>query len=241
METKFRFNRDDKVVVLTGAGISAESGLKTFRDNDGLWENHNVEDVATPEGFRRNSKMVWRFYKERYYQSLKAKPNPGHYAIERLEEFLGDNFILITQNVDGLHSLAGDKRVWEMHGSLQSCFCTKCGTNYPIKDIDLNPDIPLCPKCGSALRPDIVWFGEIPYYMNEIDAVLKTVNYFIVAGTSGTVQPAASLVYLAKMNGAKTIGVNLLPPENLLFLDEFHQGKTGEILPKLVEKWIGVK
>ncbi len=239
METKFQFIKDNKIIVLTGAGISAESGLKTFRDNNGLWENHRVEDVATPQAFQRNPQLVWRFYKMRYQQLSEVKPNPGHFAIYKLEKFLADNFMLITQNVDGLHKTAGNHRIMEMHGSLLSCFCTKCGKTFSMGEIDLTAEIPICRECTSHLRPDIVWFGEIPYYMNEIDSILKTADFFIVVGTSGTVQPAASLVYLAKMNGAKTIGVNLQPPQNLMFLDEFHQGRSGEMLPELVEKWIG--
>lgn len=214
--------------------------MKTFRDHDGLWENHNVQEVATPQAFFKDPEMVWRFYKQRYEQLVEVKPNPGHFALKKLEDFLSDNFMLITQNIDGLHELAGNKRILEMHGSLRHCFCTKCGTNYQIKEINLNPAVPICEKCNSQLRPDVVWFGEIPYYMQEIDLILKNANYFLVVGTSGTVQPAASLVYLARMQGAKTIGVNLAPPENMMFIDEFHQGKSGEILPELVKQWIGV-
>jgi NAD-dependent protein deacetylase/lipoamidase len=146
--------------------------------------------------------------------------------------------MLITQNVDGLHGQSGNQRVMEMHGSLKDCFCSKCNASFKMEDIDLNPAIPVCKDCGSTLRPDIVWFGEIPYYMNEIDLILKNADYFLVVGTSGTVQPAASLAYIARMNGAKTIGVNLAPPENMMFIDEFHQGKSGEILPKLIDNWI---
>lgn len=239
IKTSFKFGKKDRIIVLTGAGISAESGLKTFRDSDGLWENHRVEDVATPQAFIRDAELVWRFYKERYHQLTQVEPNAGHFAISRLEQHFKANFMLITQNVDDLHQRAGNERIMDMHGSLQSCFCTKCGESFRMQDIDLTPAIPLCEICGSSLRPDIVWFGEIPYYMSEIDAVLKQATYFIVIGTSGTVQPAASLVYLAKMNSAKTIGVNLQPPENLIFIDEFHLGRAGEILPVLVEKWIG--
>ncbi len=238
MKTKFRFTKEDKVVVLTGAGISAESGLKTFRDNDGLWESHRVEEVATPQAFQKDPEMVWRFYKQRYFQLEEVKPNPGHFALKKLEDHLGKNFFIITQNVDGLHQKAGNERVLEMHGSLHDCFCTKCSTRFRMKDINLTPDIPLCPECEGSLRPDIVWFGEIPYYMKEIDAILKNINYFLVIGTSGTVQPAASFLYLAKMNRANTIGVNLAEPENMLFINEFHKGRSGELLPELVDLWL---
>lgn len=238
MNTKYKLNKDNKVIVLTGAGISAESGLKTFRDHDGLWENHHVEEVATPQAFAKDPGLVWKFYKERYFQLTGVKPNKGHLALVELEKYLETNFMLITQNVDGLHQIAGNQRVIEMHGSLKKCFCTKCGGNFMMQDIDLTPPIPICGNCGGKLRPDIVWFGEIPYYMNEIDLILKNVTYFIVAGTSGTVHPAAGLVYIAKMNGAQAIGINLNPPENILFFDEFHQGKSGEILPKLIKYWL---
>ncbi|HHE64922.1 MAG: NAD-dependent protein deacylase [Candidatus Cloacimonadota bacterium] len=238
IETNFKFTKKDKVIILTGAGISAESGLKTFRDNNGLWENHRVEEVATPQAFARNPEMVWKFYKQRYSQLEEVAPNPGHFALKELEDFCDNNFMLITQNIDGLHSTAGNKRVLEMHGSLHDCYCSKCNAAFKMKDINLNVMVPKCSDCGGDLRPDIVWFGEIPYYLNEIDLLLKNVNYFIVVGTSGVVQPAASFLYLARMNGARTIGVNMEAPENMMFIDEFHQGASGEILPKLVKLWI---
>ena len=238
MNTKFRFKKEDKVIVLTGAGISAESGLKTFRDNNGLWEEYRVEEVATPQAFQKDPEMVWRFYKQRYFQLDEIKPNPGHYALKELEEYLGKNFFIITQNVDGLHRQAGNEKVLEMHGSLRECFCSKCYAHFKMSEVDLEPAIPLCSSCGGALRPDIVWFGEIPYFLDEIDRILKKANYFLVVGTSGSVQPAASLVYIAKRYGAATIGVNLAEPENMLYIDEFHQGRSGEILPGLVNTWI---
>lgn len=238
METKFKFTRHDHVIVLTGAGISAESGLKTFRDHNGLWENYRVEDVCTPEAFQSNPKIVWEFYKQRYRQLKSAKPNAGHFALAELEEFLGENFILITQNVDGLHQLAGNQRVIEMHGSLNRCFCQDCGAEFEMAKINLDEDLPHCPDCRGKLRPDIVWFGEIPYFLKEIETILRTADYFLIIGTSGTVQPAASLAYLAKAQAAKTICVNLNPPENLMFIDEFHQGKSGQLLPELVNIWI---
>ncbi len=238
MKTNIKLNKTDKLVVLSGAGISAESGLKTFRDNNGLWENHRVEEVATPEAFRSNPKMVWRFYKQRYFQLAEVHPNPGHFALKKLEDFLGKNFFIITQNVDGLHYLAGNKRVLEMHGSLRKCFCSKCFQKYEMKEVDLSPIIPICEKCKGNLRPDIVWFGEMPHFLNEIDEILKKADYFLIVGTSGVVYPAAQFLYIAKHYGAKTIGVNLTKPENVRLIDEFYQGKAGEILPELVEEWI---
>ena len=238
MISKFRINKEDRLVVLTGAGISAESGLKTFRDNNGLWENHRVEEVATPEAFRSNPEMVWRFYKQRYFQLAEVHPNPGHFALKKLEDFLKQNFFIITQNVDGLHFQAGNNRVLEMHGSLRKCFCSKCFQKYEMQEIDLSPDVPVCEKCKGNLRPDIVWFGEMPHFLNEIDEILKKADYFLVVGTSGVVYPAAQFLSIARHYGAKTIGVNLAEPENVRMIDEFRQGKAGEILPGLVEEWM---
>ncbi len=229
---------DTRLLVLTGAGISAESGLRTFRDSDGLWENHRMEDVATPEAWQRDPQMVWRFYKARWEQAQQAAPNPGHLALARLEEWLGDNFHLITQNVDGLHSAAGNNRVIEMHGALRSCLCTKCGIRFYQEEVDLSPELPACPKCSGKLRPDIVWFGEVPYRLQEIDTLLQNCDVFLMVGTSGMVYPAAGFVQTARYLGAKTIAVNLNPTERLDFFDEFHQGRAGEILPRLVDQWM---
>jgi len=234
-----KFTPDTNVLVLTGAGISAESGIRTFRDSGGLWENHRVEDVATPEAFNSNPVKVWEFYRQRYQDSISSKPNPAHFALVKLEQFLGDNFLLVTQNVDCLHIKAGSKRVLEMHGSLANCICTKCHSKLAIKDIDLTQPIPLCPFCNGILRPDIVWFGEIPHYLNIIDDALRKCSVFIIVGTSGVVYPAAGFVLTAKLMGAKTIAINLGKPDNLAYIDEFYQGKSGEILPGLVAMWIG--
>ncbi len=231
-------DKDTKMVVLTGAGVSAESGLKTFRDSDGLWENHPVTEVATPQAYQRDPAMVWRFYKERWKQARQALPNPAHDALARLEDWLGDNFKLITQNVDGLHSRAGNKNVIEMHGSLENGLCNSCGKRSPMDSIDLQPEIPSCPNCGSGLRPDIVWFGEMPYRMQEIDRLLQSCDVFMVVGTSGVVYPAAGFVMTAAYLGAKTLAVNLEAGEMPHFVDEFHQGKAGELLPTLVDTWI---
>lgn len=239
MKTKIHFSKQDYLVVLTGAGISAESGIRTFRDNNGLWENHPVEEVATPEGFLKNPSLVWKFYRQRFEQLKKVEPNPGHYALVRLEEFLGDHFLLITQNVDGLHRRAGNNRLYEMHGRLEEAFCLKCSTHYEMKEVKLSQSIPKCPQCSAFLRPDIVWFGEIPYFLPEIDQALRRATHFLTVGTSGVVYPAAQFLMLAKMNGASTIGVNYDPPDNRSFIEEFHQGKSGEILPELVNQWIG--
>ncbi len=238
MKTKFKFKKNERLFILTGAGISAESGLRTFRDNNGLWENYRVEQVATPQAFKRDPGMVWRFYKERYSQLKKAKPNAGHFAIKKLEDFFQENFFLVTQNVDGLHLTAGNKKVLEMHGSLHKCFCTRCKTRYKFEDIDLSQNIPGCLNCEGQLRPDIVWFGEMPYFLDEINKILSKTDYFLVVGTSGVVYPAAQFLYIAKNYGADTIGINLEEPDNMQFIDEFHKGKSGDLLPKLVDLWI---
>jgi len=232
------FNSDDFIIVLTGAGISAESGIKTFRDSDGLWENHRIEDVATPEAFSRNPVLVWNFYKQRYFQSLEVEPNAGHHALVELEKHLGDRYLLVTQNVDGLHSRAGSERVLEMHGRLSTCFCVKCRKNYDMKEVDLTPDIPKCLACNQSLRPDIVWFGEMPYFLDEIYEALSKATVFVTIGTSGNVYPASYFITVAQQSGAKTIGVNLDKPENNQYIDMFYQGKAGEMLPALIKEWI---
>ncbi len=225
-----------RMTVLTGAGISAESGIATFRGNNGLWENHRMEEVATPEAFERNPEMVWRFYKYRYKDSLSAQPNAAHSTLKDVEEKLGEGFNLITQNVDGLHLRSGCKRVIEMHGALDRCFCTDCNTRYKMEDIDLSDEIPEC-KCGGVLRPDIVWFGEIPYCMDEIYRILEKTEILLVVGTSGSVYPAAQFLMHVRYSGGYAIGVNLDKPDNFGFFNEFHQGKAGELLPQLSKLW----
>ena len=228
-----------RLVALTGAGISAESGIKTFRDGDGLWEQHRVEDVATPEAFIRDPGLVWRFYIERFRQARDAKPNQAHTALASLEAYLGNNYHLITQNVDGLHSRAGSQRLTEMHGSLDRCLCQSCGKTHPMP-VELDGEkLPACGKCGGLLRPDIVWFGEIPYHLDRIQSLLRMCDVFLLVGSSGVVYPAAGFIQTAKYLGARTIAVNLQPTEKTHFVDEFYQGKAGEILPRLVSTWIG--
>lgn len=234
----WNFDRTTRVLALTGAGISAESGIKTFRDNDGLWENHKVDEVATPDAFLKDPVLVWRFYRQRYQQSLEVEPNPAHHALATLEAALGRRFHMITQNVDGLHKRAGSSAVYEMHGSLERCFCMECRNKYSLEAIDFSDELPYCPKCESLLRPDIVWFGEIPYYLYEIEKLLKHCDVFLIVGTSGTVYPAAGFVMTAKFFGARTIAINLEEPDNRGFIDEFHKGKSGDLLPKLIDSWL---
>lgn len=225
-----------KILVLTGAGISAESGLRTFRDSGGLWEEHSIEDVATPEGFHRDTELVWRFYKSRYQQAEQAEPNTGHYALAELEAVYNDSFNIITQNVDGLHQRAGNKRVLEMHGRLRRCFCVKCRKRFEMSMIDLSRSIPVCSDCNGYLRPDIVWFGEIPYYLNEIDQLLRDCDLFMVIGTSGFVYPAAGFVLTARYYGAKTICINPEAPQNNDSFDEFFRASAGSFLPVFVDQ-----
>tara|TARA_Y100000814_G_scaffold185147_1_gene135460 strand:+ start:25 stop:747 length:723 start_codon:yes stop_codon:yes gene_type:complete len=229
-----------RVVILTGAGISAESGIQTFRASDGLWENHRVEDVATPHAWQRDPKLVWGFYQGRRCQLLEVEPNPAHESLVVLEEYL-DDFLLITQNVDDLHSRAGSTKLIHMHGELQKLRCEVCGEVIVAMDeSDLQDEYVACPGCSSErLRPHIVWFHEMPLCMREIDAAVADCDVFIAIGTSGHVYPAAGLLGIAQACGAHCIGVNLDPPQNVEFFDEFHQGKAGEILPALVRKWTG--
>jgi NAD-dependent deacetylase len=229
-----KITKDDNIVIITGAGISAESGIQTFRDSDGLWANHRIEDVATPRGFKENPILVWNFYKERYYQSINAEPNSGHLALYEMEKYF-TNFTIITQNVDGLHTRAGNKNVYEMHGRLNSCFCINCYQKYNLSEIDLNQTIPLCKNCYSYLRPDIVWFEETPYYLTEISNFISKATIFMSIGTSGEVYPAAYLIYEAKKNGAVTIGINLTKPSNIGSMDYFIEGKSGDILPEILK------
>ena len=238
MKTKIKLSKDTVLTVLTGAGISAESGLKTFRDANGLWENHRVEDVASPIAFKNNPEFVWKFYKLRYEQSKTVKPNSAHFGLQKLESVLQSNFTLITQNVDGLHSLAGNKNIIEMHGSLHTCYCTHCYKKYPMEEIDLSLSVPVCKNCNHDLRPDIVWFGELPYHLEKIDQILQKTDVFLVIGTSGMVYPAAQFLSVAKYFGAFCAGINLEPPMNVSLFDEFYRGKAGIILPELIEAWL---
>jgi NAD-dependent deacetylase len=220
-----------KIVILTGAGISAESGIKTFRDADGLWENEPVQLVATPEGFESDPKRVIKFYDERRKSLKNAEPNVAHQALARLEEKFGDNFLLITQNVDDLHQRAGNKRLIPMHGELLKVRClgpkehiTDCTENQPEK----------CPECGAKMRPHIVWFGEIPFEMDRIQKALMACDLFAYIGTSGVVYPAAGFKQMAKLSGARVVCLNL-ESTGSSYTDEFIQGKATEVVPRWVD------
>ena len=199
------------IVILTGAGISAESGLATFRGPDGLWEGHRVEDVCTPEALARDPGLVLDFYDQRRRALADVRPNPAHAALARLDREWSGGLLIVTQNVDDLHERAGAGRLIHMHGELLSALCQACGERSRFAGDMIEG--PLCPACGhaSALRPDIVFFGEIPYAMDEIQAALEQADLFVSIGTSGTVYPAAGFVQLARAVGADTLELNLEP------------------------------
>lgn len=232
--------KQPRVVVLTGAGISAESGIKTFRASDGLWENHRIEDVATPEGFRHNPELVQRFYNKRRAQLLEPQiqPNAAHLALAQLESALGDNFLLVTQNVDNLHERAGSKRLLHMHGELLKARCIRTGQIFPFDgEINAETVCACCQKTG-ALRPHIVWFGEIPLYMDEIECAISQCNFFLSIGTSGAVYPAAGFVQLARYAGAKTIEINLEAAANQSVFETHIYGMASQMVPEWVNEFL---
>jgi len=230
--------RAERLCVLTGAGVSAESGVPTFRAADGLWEGHHIEDVASPEGFRRDPRLVWQFYNARRANVKTVKPNPGHLALAALEARWGDHFTLVTQNVDGLHRAAGSRNVLELHGSLYRTLCLGCDE---VKDRGLEPlpDLPQC-ECGARLRPDIVWFGEMlpPDIWEAAVQAAHECDVFLVVGTSAVVHPAASLVPIAVRSRpfAKVIEINLTPTEASSLADVGLYGPSGVVLPQLLER-----
>jgi len=227
-----------KVVVLTGAGISAESGVPTFRDADGLWEGHRFEDVATPEAFEAQPSVVHRFYDARRTALLGVEPNPAHVALARLEEHLGDDLLVVTQNIDDLHERGGSTRVLHMHGELRSALCSGCsGRTEWTGDLG---DYPPCPRCGVVgLRPDVVWFGEVPYGMDRILAALGSADLFVSVGTSGAVYPAAGFVQCAATAGARTLELNLVPSEGTHLFDEARHGPAATLVPAWVGELLG--
>lgn len=215
-----------KYVVLTGAGISAESGLKTFRGNDGLWENHRIEDVATPEAFARDPDLVQRFYRLRREQLLnpEIKPNAAHLALAKFQTDHPDQLLIVTQNVDNLHEQAGSSDVWHMHGELLKGRCQLC---HDIQDIGLE-----MPKhCHKPMRPHIVWFGEVPFELDAIATAVAKAEVFIAIGTSGQVYPAAGFVQLAKSYGKSTIEFNLEATDISGYFDQSYFGAASETIP----------
>ncbi|HSD51347.1 MAG TPA: NAD-dependent deacylase [Candidatus Methylomirabilis sp.] len=223
------------VVVLTGAGVSAESGVPTFRGADGLWRQHRAEDLATPEAFARDPKLVWEWYDWRRQLVAKCQPNPAHHAIASLER-QAQKFLLITQNVDGLHRLAGSVRMVELHGNLWRVRCLQDGSITERLDVPLETMPPRC-ECGGLLRPGVVWFGEAlpPEALHTALEAAESCEIFLIVGTSAVVQPAASLPRIARNKGAYVVEVNLEPTPLTPIAHESHHGKAGEILPKLLE------
>lgn len=227
-----------KIVILTGAGISAESGVKTFRDNGGLWEGHRIEDVATMEAFESNPKLVHEFYNLRRRQLAEVSPNAAHVALAELEQHFGDDLLLIAQNVDDLHERAGSTRPLHMHGELLIKRCYWCADVQPC-DHDLSSD-DRCESCGAArgMRPHIVWFGEMPLEMDRIEQALIQADVFVAIGTSALVYPAAMFFSAASAHGAKTIEVNLAGTARSAEFDECLVGPATEKVPELVTRLI---
>ena len=222
-----------RVVVLTGAGISAESGVPTFRDADGLWEGHDPMTVATPEAFEDDPSHVHRFYDDRRAAMGRVHPNAAHVALARLEAELGSDLYLVTQNVDDLHERGGSQRVHHMHGRLRAAWCTACDARHDWETTLV--DRPPCPTCHSpALRPDVVWFGEMPYGMEAIDEALWACDLFVSIGTSGAVYPAAAFVHYAIGNGTQTLELNLGESDST---SDFHQSRRGPAT-ELVPAWV---
>ncbi|MEH6517899.1 MAG: NAD-dependent deacylase [Halioglobus sp.] len=226
----------NRIVVLTGAGISAESGLATFRDSDGLWENHDPMDIATPEAFARDPALVYRFYNERRKQLTDVQPNAAHRAVARLQKEFDGQVFLVTQNVDDLHERGGSLQVCHMHGELQSMLCSDCRAVMPAtEDFDHSTD---CPNCGKAgyLRPDIVWFGEMPYQMEAIFAELASCDLFVAVGTSGVVYPAAGFVQQARQAGALCVEVNKEASDVAGYFQQHRVGQATVQLKTLVDE-----
>jgi NAD-dependent deacetylase len=228
------FSPADQVFVLTGAGISAESGIPTFRDAGGLWRNYRFEEVASPQAWQRDPRLVWEFYSMRRRVASAAKPNEAHRALARLDTTLKNRLFLCTQNVDDLHEQAGSELVVHMHGELFKSRCDSC-RRPPFEDVQVYEPpaaVPRC-DCGGQIRPHICWFGEVPYALDSIFAALDTCTIFMAIGTSGAVEPAASFV--SQVRGrARTVYVGAEAPANRLAFSECHLGKAGEMLPKLL-------
>jgi NAD-dependent deacetylase len=235
-----KLSPQDHLFVLTGAGVSAESGLPTFRGANGLWRGYRVEDVATPGAFAADPGLVWQFYSERRQRHQTVQPNPAHFALAEFERRLGDRFFLCTQNVDSLHEQGGSKRVVHMHGRIMQSRCSSGScSSRPFDDTSsyqTSDEVPRCLMCGALIRPHICWFGEVPFEMDLILHQLQAATVLLTVGTSGVVEPAASFVRMARRNRARTIYVGPEEPSNSGFFDEVMLGKAGEVLPDLVRE-----
>ncbi len=227
----------DRVFVLTGAGISAESGLATFRASDGLWAGHRIEEVCTPEALEANPWLVWQFYSMRRADGARAQPNPAHVALAELESQIGDRFFLCTQNVDDLHERAGSIRLVHMHGELAKSRCEDDCGRPPVADRAVYrslDEVARC-ACGARLRPHIVFFGEMPFEMQRIEREIARASIMLVIGTSGSVYPAASFVSWARQGGARTVYIGPEHPLNASSFTTIVEGKAGEVLPRLFQ------
>ena len=224
-----------RIVILSGAGLSAESGLSTFRDKDGIWAKHKIEDVATPEAFARDPERVLDFYNTRRKGAAGVKPNAAHEALARLEREHPGDVLTVTQNIDPLHEMAGTRCLIHMHGEILKMLCNHCGARASWED-DLSTDLACgaCKKKG-GLRPDVVWFGEMPYRMDEISRALAACDLFLSIGTSGTVYPAAGFVMEARNAGAHTVELNLEPSEGASMFSQAIHGPATEVVPAYVE------
>lgn len=233
IEPVISINPADRVFVLTGAGISAESGIPTFRDAGGLWRNYRFEEVASPHAWRRDPRLVWDFYSMRRSVAARARPNPAHFALSELERAVGERLFLCTQNVDNLHEQAGSQYVTHMHGELFKSRCETCG-RPPFEDLNIYEapaELPLC-ECGGKIRPHICWFGEMPFEMEHIFEKLGACTVFVAIGTSGAVEPAASFVTHIR-GRARTFYVGPEEPRNRFAFSECYLGKAGEVVPGL--------
>lgn len=223
----------EKIVILTGAGISAESGLGTFRDKGGIWDRYPLRDVATPEGFARNPALVHEFYNARRAQAAAARPNAAHRALARLEAERPGEVLIVTQNIDALHETAGSRNVLHMHGQIARALCNACARRWDAPMTMTPADA--CPACGAqATRPDVVWFGEMPHGMERIETALAGAGIFAAIGTSGQVWPAAGFAGLARAAGAHTVELNLGPSAAAADFHECRQGRASEIVPAWV-------
>jgi NAD-dependent deacetylase len=232
--SQLAISSSDRVFILTGAGVSAESGIPTFRDAGGLWRNYRFEEVASPHAWRRDPRLVWDFYSMRRRVASAAKPNPAHFALAAFENSLAGRLFLCTQNVDNLHEQAGSKGVVHMHGELFESRCETC-SRLPFDDVQLyeSPsELPLC-SCGGKIRPHICWFGETPFHLDRIFAALDESTLFLAIGTSGSVEPAASFAAHARPH-VRTFYVGPEPPANHFLFDESFVGEAGEVLPTLL-------
>lgn len=231
-----------RIVVLTGAGISADSGVDTYRDSGGLWEGHRFEEVATPEGWAADRALVWRFYQLRRAQMATVEPNAAHRALVHLAEGLaaqGGSLTLVSQNVDDLHQRAGSD-VLAMHGQLRELLCEGCGAIVEDREHLAVDEFVTCQACGHRpLRPNVVWFSEVPHYLDDIERAVARATTFVAIGTSGAVYPAAAYLAYARANGAKTIVQGLAEPDNLDERDEFLVGRASEVVPGLVQRLLG--